>query len=102
MNFEKDAVDTDCCTRAGERFDEFRLSSAELPSPARQLHGMRHIKNDRAPRFAQDRKRTHINDEILIPKRSPALAQNDAVVTRAGNFLDSIGHFPGRKELPLL
>jgi len=56
MNFEKDSVHTHGGPRAGQRFDEFRLPSARLPFPAGQLHGMRHVENNRAARLAQNGK----------------------------------------------
>src|ERR1035437_4755390 len=102
MNFEKNAIHAHRSSRAGQRFDEFGLAPARLPHPARQLHQMRHVKHHWTARLAQNRKGTHVNNEVLVAKGSSAFGENDAIVSGLGYFLDGVGHFPWGEELSLL
>src|SRR5271163_148213 len=77
MHFQKDSVDPRRRTRACQRFNEFRLAATRLPLATGQLHRMRHIENHRIPQLAHDRKRPHIDHQILVAERCPALRQNN-------------------------
>ena len=102
VHFEKNRIDSRGASGARQRLDKFRLAAARAALPSRQLHRMRHVKNDRIAGLRHDRKRAHIDNEIVVPKRRASLGQNDLFVSGAFDFFHRVGHFPGRKKLALL
>ena len=51
--------------------------------PARQLHRMRGVEDDRAAGVAHDRERAHVGDEVVVAERRAALAHHDVVARRS-------------------
>ena len=78
VHFQKNSVHAHGGSRARQRLDKLRLPAAGFSRAARQLHGMRHVKNHRAAGLAHDRKRTHVDHQILIAEGSAAFGQKNA------------------------
>ena len=78
-------------------------SPPRIALPARLLHRMRRVENDRrAGLFRQNRQRAHIGDESVVAKRYAALGDEHVAVSCAGDFFHHVGHVPRREELTFL
>ena len=87
-------------SRARQRLDEFRLPSARFPRSARQLHRMRDVKNHRTSRLAQNGKRAHIHDQILVAERCAALGENQASFPVLVTFSTALAISHGERNCP--
>src|SRR5258708_38514975 len=63
---------------------------------------MRHIKNYGHTELAHDRKRTHIDNQIVISKTDAAFSQHQSFATGRLRLLDDIARIFRRQELALL
>jgi hypothetical protein len=50
----------------------------------------------------QNRKRAHVDDEVVIAEAEPALGDDHARVAGGRHFRDGVPHVLGREELSLL
>ena len=53
----------------GHRLDELRLPGRDAVAGARQLQAVRHVVDDGVAERAQDRKRAHVDDEVVVAER---------------------------------
>jgi hypothetical protein len=53
-------------------------------------------------KIAHHGQRTEIDNQGVVAKASATLGEEDALVTGGANFLDWVGHIPGRNELAFL
>ena len=94
MHFDEHSVHSHGACGARQRLDEFRLSAAGVSLLSRQLHRMRHVKNHRASRPGQDRKRAHIRHQVVVSERRPALGQDHPAIPRAAHLFHRVRPCP--------
>ena len=87
--------------RARQHRNHFAHTAGRGALPARQLHGMRGVKNHRGKR-AHDGQSAHVSDQIVVTEGESAFAQHELVRRNVLHFFDHIAHFPGRHELAFL
>src|SRR5438046_10647499 len=63
---------------------------------------MRHVKNDGYAELTHDRKRTHIDDQIIIAKTHPAFGQHQSFATGSLRLLNYVARVFRRQELAFL
>jgi hypothetical protein len=63
---------------------------------------VRHIEDDRDAQLAHDRKRTHVDDQIVIAEARATLCDDNLGVARVDHLRDSVPHVLGRQELSFL
>ena len=66
MDFHEDAVHAGGDARRRQRLDELRLARGHAVAGARQLQAVRDVVDDRIAERPQDRKRPHVDDEIVV------------------------------------
>src|SRR4051794_33741750 len=102
MDFNEQSINS--CRNRGprQRLDELRLPSGSRAGRARKLYAMGRIEHDRPPGVAHDLQPTHIDDEIVVTERRPALRQDNLVVPSRSDLLGSMQEVRRRDELTLL
>src|SRR4029078_9123861 len=88
------------CTR--ERFDVLGLSARCMPQPARQLQRMRYIKNYGHAKFAHDRKRAHVDHQIVITKTRAAFRQHELFTNGLASLVEVFARVLRREKLSFL
>ncbi len=63
---------------------------------------MRDVVDHRRAEAADDRKRAHVDDQVLVSERRAALGDEDAVIPHFRSFVEDVLRFLGRQELPFL
>src|SRR6185295_7247860 len=63
---------------------------------------MRNIENYRYAKLAHDRKRSHVDDEVVVTKTRAALRQHELFTTSFASFIDDIARILRREKLALL
>ena len=56
----------------------------------------------RAGGAREDRQRAHVVDERIVAEGYAALGHQHVAIAHTGDFVDDVGHVPGRQELALL
>src|SRR5688572_33477439 len=102
MNFHEHGIDAASNSGTGERFDVLRQAAGCMTQPTRQLQRMRYVENNRNPELAHNRKRPHINDEIVVAKTDAALSQHYAIAPGRARFLNNVPRILRRQELAFL
>src|SRR4051812_15838460 len=102
MHFEEHAVDTRGDAGGCERLDEFRLAGGDTVAAARQLQAVRHIEDDGHAERAHHRKRTHVDDEIVVAEARAALGDRHARIAGIDDLRDRMLDVVRGEELPLL
>src|ERR1043166_7860617 len=102
MDLEEPAVDPGSDARLRQRFDVLRQTGGDAVAAAGQLQRMRHVEHGGDAESAQDRKRSHVDDQIVIAERGAALGDEHAGVAGAGHLRDRVLHVDRREELRLL
>ena len=88
---------------AGEGRDEFTLAARAIAEPARLLHGMRRIEDDRrAGRARHDRQGAHIRYQRAIAEARSALGEQHIAIAGAGDLRRHMDHIGGREKRALL
>ena len=73
-----------------------------MAQATRKLKRMRHIKYDRHAKLAHDRKRTHVDYQIVIAETYPAFRDHHALAASCLRFLNDVARVCRRQELSLL
>ena len=68
MDFHKKPIDPGTGCGAGQGLDKFSLAAGFRATATWQLHTMGGVEHDRIPEASKDRKRAHVDDQIVIPK----------------------------------
>src|ERR1043165_6286 len=102
VDFHEDGVHAAGDSRARERFDVLRLPARCTPQSARQLQAVRHVEDDGDAETAHDRKRAHVNDEVVVAEAEAALREQEFLAPGGARLLDDVARVPGREELSLL
>src|SRR6185369_6095869 len=102
MHFHEDRIDTTRNSSTREGFDVFRLSTRCMTKAPRQLQRMRHIKHNRHAKLAHDRKRAHVDDEIVITKTGATFRQQQLLTTYLAGFVDDVARVLRREKLAFL
>src|ERR1043165_407166 len=102
VDFHEDGVHAAGDSRARERFDVLRLPARCTPQSARQLQAVRHVEDYGDAETAHDRKRAHVNDEVVVAEAEAALCEQEFLAPGGACLLDDVARVPGREELPLL
>ena len=63
---------------------------------------MGHVVDDGVAERAHDRKRAHVDDEVVVAEAEAALGDEDALVAGGRDLGDRVPHVAGREELALL
>ncbi|MCU1319755.1 MAG: hypothetical protein JWP98_1273 [Edaphobacter sp.] len=101
VNLEEDAVYAGGCSGAGKDGDELGLASADAVAGGGSLDGVGAVEDD-GREGAHDRKRTHVDDEVVVAEAGAALGEGDAVAAALADLLDGVAHVEGGYELALL
>lgn len=102
MDFHEQAVnEARCYGGTCKRLDELGLPPRRRAGRPGQLNTVRSIEDNRPSEIAHDDESSHIDDEVVIPKRRPALSQNNLVIACRRDFLRSVLHVLRSYELPL-
>jgi len=107
VDFHEHSVYPGCDCGTGQHWNELRLPAANggLISISRgcggQLHRMRRIKNHWC-KLAHDSQRSHVHNQIVVPKAGAALGNEYPVISCLAALLDRMFHVPGRNELAFL
>ena len=80
MDFHEHAVDAGGDAGRGHRLDELRLARRDAVARARQLQAVRDVVDDGIAERAHDRKRAHVDDEVVVAEAEAALGDDDAVI----------------------
>ena len=102
MHFHEEAVRARRGSRPSQRPRELRCSAGLLSFSSRLLHRMRDVVHHRDSVLTHDGKRTHVDDQILIPEAGAAFREEDARISGFLRLLQNIARFFRRKELTLL
>ena len=102
VGFDEDRRHADGDRRPRHHWREFALTAGRATAPARLLHRMRGVHDDRIARLGQDRQAAHVGHQRVVAKGGAAFGQEDAAVSRTGDLGGDILHVPGRQELALL
>src|SRR5713101_4391827 len=73
-----------------------------MTEATRQLQRVRDIENDWHAKLAHDRKRTHVDDEIVIAKTHAAFSQHQSLATFGLGLFDDVSRILRRQELAFL
>src|SRR5262245_45216272 len=73
-----------------------------MTQPARQLQRMRHIKNYGHAKLAHDRKRAHIDNQIVITKTRAAFSEQQLLTTHFASFVDDVARVLRCEKLTFL
>src|SRR6185437_14125784 len=73
-----------------------------MTKAARQLQRMRHIKHNRHAKLPHDRKRAHVDDEIVITKTGATFRQQQLLTTDLAGFVDDVARVLRREKLAFL
>src|ERR1044072_8263130 len=73
-----------------------------MTQPARQLQRMRHIKNYEHAKLAHDRKRAHVDDQIVITKTRAAFRQHELLTTNFPRFMEYVARVLRCEKLAFL
>src|SRR6187401_1646874 len=98
----EDAVHAGGNARLGQWLDVFREARRDAVTGAGQLQAVRHIEDDGVAEGPQHRKRSRIDDEIVVAERDAALGNDHLVVAAVGDLRDRVFHVFRREELALL
>ena len=104
MGFHEQAGDADCHGGPRQYRHELALAAGRRTLPARQLHGVGGIEDDRASSFAHDGQAAHVGNQVVVAEAGTALANHDVVgaaIYLAG-LGDDILHVARRQELAFL
>src|SRR5262245_35609263 len=101
MYFHENTVDARCNAGSRQMRYVLRLSAGALPLSSRKLQAVGDIKNYRDSETLHDRKRTEIDDQIVITERRAAFGKDHFVISRLLHLVDDVLHFPRRKKLSL-
>ena len=82
MDFHKNRIDAASDTGTSKVFDVFRLPARCLAKSARKLQAVRHVKHNRHAKRPHYRKRTKIDDEIIVTETRAAFGQQNLFATR--------------------
>src|SRR5215213_9183366 len=102
MHFHKDGINAASDSGTSERFDVLRLSARCMAEAPRQLQRVCDIEDDGRAEFAHDRKRAHINHQIIVAEACAPLRQQKLFTSRAPGLLHYIARVLRRKKLSLL
>src|SRR6185503_2802524 len=102
MNFHEHSIYAASYSGPGERFDVLRQAAGCMTQPTWQLQRMGYVENHGNPELAHNRKRSHINDEIVVAKTDAALSQHYAIAPCGARFLNDVPRILRRQELAFL
>src|SRR5262245_54035264 len=102
VHLEEDAVDARRDAGARERLDELGEPRGHAFAAARQLKAVRHVEYHRAAKPAHLREGAHVDDQIVVSERKPALGHEHTVVTGGFDLVERVPHIERRQELTLL
>src|SRR6185503_8737282 len=102
MNFHEHCIDAARDTGAREWFDVLRQTTRCMPQAPGQLQGMRDVKYDRHAEATHDRKRAHVDYEIVVAKAHPAFSDHEPLTARRLCLLDNISRVLRRQKLAFL
>ena len=88
--------------RTRQHRHEPSIAARRCPLPARLLHRMRRIENDRRTCLRHLRQRPHVDDERVVAEARAAFGDQHVWISRTGNFRDDVLHVPRREKLTLL
>jgi len=101
MRLDEQAVRARRHRASRQHRSELPLAARTITPRARQLHGMRRVKNDREAESPQDGNGTHVRHQIVITEGCAAFGQEEFTPACAGGFPDDLPHFLRRQELAL-
>src|SRR5688572_26126748 len=98
MDLHEEPIDSHAGCRTSQRLDEFTLSAGLGSATTRQLHTMGGVEYYRVAETPKDRKRPHVDDQIVVTERRSPFGQDDLSVSSLLHFFDRIAHFLRREE----
>ena len=78
------------------------VAARGVSQPARFLHAVGGVENDRRSQFAHLRDRPHIVDQSSVSKKRSALAKQNVFTSRCCQFTHNVSHVPRSQKLSLL
>ena len=102
MNLEKNSVNARRHAGRRQRLYELGLPGGDAVTAARKLQAVRHVVDHRISQRAHDGEGAHVDDEVVIAEREPALGDDDLLVASARHLVDGVLDVIGRQELALL
>src|SRR5215217_530298 len=73
-----------------------------MSEPTGQLQRMRHVKNYRHAKLAHDRKRAHVDHQIVITKTRATFRHHELLTTNFTSFIDDVARVLRREKLAFL
>src|ERR1051325_1398598 len=101
VHFHKDGIDAASDSGTRERFDVLRLSARCMAQAAGQLQRVRDIEDDGRAELAHDRKRAHVNHQIIVAEACATLRQQQLLAPGAPRLLYNVARVRGREKLSL-
>jgi hypothetical protein len=101
VSFDKYPVTSRRGRGPGEDRRERSITATAVASTARALNRMGGVKNDRIPKFPDPIERTHIRNQIVIPKANASFRKDVRGAAEGFEFVRNISNIPRREELPL-
>src|SRR2546421_2754408 len=102
MDLHENGINAASNSRAREWFDVLRQSSRCMAQTPGQLQRMRNVENNRHTKPTHNRKRSHIDNQVVITKAHASLSQHQSLASGGLGFLNYIPGILGRKKLSLL
>jgi len=102
MHFHENAVHARRDGRPRQVGHHIPLAAGRGSHAARQLHRMRGVKNNRISHRPHDRKRAHIENQVVVSEGRAAFGDQNIFIAGRLNLPDDVGHVPGRKKLSFL
>ena len=82
MDFHEHAVHAGADAGAGHRLDELRLAGRDAVAGARELQAVRDVVDDGVAERPQDRKRAHVDDQVVVAEAEAALGDDHVACCR--------------------
>src|SRR6266446_528553 len=101
MDLHENCINAASNSRAREWFDVLRQSSRCMAQTTRQLQRMRDVENDRHAETAHNRKRSHIDNQVVVAEAHASLSQHQSLAPGVLRFLNNVPGVLRRKELAL-
>ena len=101
MRFDKQTLRGTCKRGLGERLKKTSVAAGYFRTVANHLQAVRGIEQCRAVCLAQDRERTHVDDQVAVAEGRSAFDEPNLFCAEVLQFFDHKLHVERRKKLPL-
>src|SRR4249920_2869070 len=86
VDFEKHAVHAGADSGRRQRLDVLRLARGDAVATARQLQAVSDVEDDGNAHLSDHRKRTHVDDQVVVPEAGAPLGDEYAQVARVDDL----------------